>query len=188
MYLKGTVLALWLTNSAVGVEALEKPEVARGSLVRCGTSGGRIVEGGAVPTLIECSRRSTGRRTRRVYLGYSTVHHLRAPLYAQRKPSISPRWPIVSQCLQSLEKYLIKTIFRATGAISALLAAHSNSSHASWMYDSCGDGQQHAGPYPSPFHLSTTTRQWGEKGPVSNSPHAPKLLSLVSAAEKHLLA
>ena len=55
MYLKGTVLALWLTQSAVGVESLEESGVARGSLARCGTSGGRIVEGDAVPTLIDIS-------------------------------------------------------------------------------------------------------------------------------------
>ena len=67
--------------------------------------------------------------------------------YAQPKPSISPRWPVISQCLQPLEKRFFKTTFRATRAVSALLAAHRSSLHASRMYDARGDRQQHAGSF-----------------------------------------
>ena len=149
----------------------------------------RVGRGKASPT---GNRRCTGTRDESVW-----VHHLRASIlciYAQRKPSISPCWPIVSQCLQLLEECLIKPIFRATGAVGALLAAHRDSSHASRMYDSRSDGQQHAGPYPSiPFHLPPTTRHSTPGARKRTYLQLPSMLichysSPTVFAEKHLLA
>ena len=66
---------------------------------------------------------------------------------------LSPLWPVISQCLQLLEKRFFKATLRATRAVSALLAAPHNGFHGSWMYDARGDRQQHAGSHTHNYHI-----------------------------------